>query len=475
MKQLLVFSLLFILTCGHAQAESHNEKIGREMHEQILQEMPIVQNKKLTDYVDQVGRKLLEASHIEKPQFTFTVIDDETINAFALPGGYIYVHRGLINYLNSEAQLAAVMAHEIAHVTENHHSRQQRASTTNAVVAGVLGILSGSSDVAEASGLWGQTMVSGYGRDMELEADKVGAEYLAAAGYDPQAVIEVISLLKDNERLEKKRAAESGKKVQTYHGLFATHPRNDTRLRQAVDEAEKRKDIEGVTNIQAFRLATDGMVWGKNYGEVTVPANIFQDEHFGYRFNIPEGWIFEDKGSAVIGEPKATEEKPIPEALVGAHLELTVLARTTESPDVYIKKRMKIPLLKKSEAFNPNRLAGYTGVIPAGGDQPEKRLVVLYYSRYAFVFKGNLTGKDVKEKDNAYLQISSTFRPVSKRALQARESQTINYVKATPNTTFAALANYLKLGKYGEEELRIINGYYPTGEPTPGQWIKIIR
>ena len=196
----------------HSLSKKQEAKIGKEQYDAILAEMPIYEEQKLVDYVTKVGERVARVSDRPNYEFTFTVIDSPDINAFATPGGYVYINRGLITYMTSEAQLAAVLAHEVAHVTANHAARQGRARTTNNIVAGVLGVLTGSGDVAEASSLWGQTVVSGYGREMELEADQIGARYLRDAGYPPQAMIEVISLLKDNEKLEKRRARETGKK-----------------------------------------------------------------------------------------------------------------------------------------------------------------------------------------------------------------------------------------------------------------------
>src|SRR5690606_19871498 len=100
---------------------------------------------------------------------------------------------------------------EIAHVTARHASRQQRAQTTSNVAAGLLAILSRSGEVGEATALWGAATVRGYGRDMELEADGIGAQTMAKAGYDSSAIIEVLSLLKDHERFEKQRARDAGR------------------------------------------------------------------------------------------------------------------------------------------------------------------------------------------------------------------------------------------------------------------------
>src|SRR5690606_845564 len=133
-RQLLLVSLLFASTASHALlmlSAAKEQEIGQEIHARILTEMALYEDPKVVDYVRQVGNKLVAHSDSPQTTFTFTVIDDPEINAFATPGGYIYIHRGLLGYLRSEAQLAAVLAHEIAHVTARHASRQQRAQTTS--------------------------------------------------------------------------------------------------------------------------------------------------------------------------------------------------------------------------------------------------------------------------------------------------------------------------------------------------------
>ncbi len=455
-----------LIVCGDVvSAETSEEKTGRELYEQILGQTAIYDDARLVSYVEQVGNQVVSVADTRGLKFTFTVIDDETINAFALPGGYIFVHRGLIAYLNSEAELASVLAHEVAHVTEKHHSRRNKAATGSQLLAGVLGVLTRSGDVAEATAIWGASAVSGFGREMELEADETGAEYLLAAGYEPQAMIDVISLLKDNERLQKKKDQERGRKTPNYHGLFATHPRNDKRLREIIGKIGQLPDAPSVeSNVMPFRIATEGMVWGRNYGSPTVPDNVYQDEKRAFRFNIPEGWSFEENSSGVVGQPDDG----------GAKITILVMARTLESPDVYIKNQLAIPLLKKSEPMNQNRLKGHTGLVP-GQEKPDMRLAVIYYGRNAYIFQGEfLNGAVTKKADSEILATARSFRPVSRAALSARKPRVIHYVKATSSTTFAKLAKHLKLGKFGEEELRIINNEYPVGEPDNGQWIKII-
>ena len=465
-KTIPLIGLLLATLAAPLWASEDPPESGREMHEQIVANTTVVEGE-LADYVNRVGQRIVRHSDRADEPFTFTVIDDPVINAFALPDGYVYVHRGLINYLNDEAQLAAVLAHEIGHVTAERHARRKRAQLGSTIVSGLLTVLTRSGDVGEASAMWGASIVSGYGRDMELEADEVGSRYLLQAGYDPQAMIEVISLLKDHERLEKKRALESGHEPQFYHGLFASHPRNDQRLREVVGKAgQLPPDADGERNVTAFRLATEGMIWGENFAARKLPENAYLDEDLGFMMYFPEGWTF-NTDTPVLSARNPSDS---------ARLNVTVKSRTRESPDRFIKHQLGIPLLKKSAALQQFRLRGHTGLIPGENGRPDQRLAVLYYGYRAFVFRGAVDDADnLESADSAFTTMIASFRPVSRSSLQPREPKTIHYVKATEHTTFARLAAYLKLGKWGEDELRIINNFYPVGEPKAGQWIKVIR
>ncbi|MAT50643.1 MAG: peptidase M48 [Porticoccaceae bacterium] len=457
---ILAFTLGSLLApFSMSMSESKEAAIGKEIYDKILAEMPIYNDDKLVTYVRRVGAKL--ASHSDEPDrnFTFTVIDSPDINAFATPGGYIYINRGLIGYLRSEAELAAVLAHEIAHVTANHSARQQRAQTTSNVAAGLLAILTGSGEVGEATALWGAATVRGYGRDMELEADAIGAKTMTRAGYNSSAIIDVLSLLKDHERFEKRRARESGREPKTYHGLFATHPRNDQRLAEIIDTTSK----SGERGTIPFRIATDGLIWGRNFSVPEKKPNRYYDDNRAFRFDYPQGWQTKSTGTGV--------SVTAPE---GAVLTLDIRQRTVQPPDQFIKNQLGIPFLRKNQGFVQHGMPAHTGLIPTEGS-PDQRLAVIYYERGAYVFQGqapkNARGHDL---DDTFLAIIRSFAPVAQR-LSGMEPQRIHYVKATARTTFAALARHLRLGKYGEEELRLINGYYPRGEPAEGDWIKIIR
>ena len=214
--------------------------MGAEGHKSIMKEKKRYNNANLQAYVNDIGQQLARQSHRSDIRYTFTVLDDPTVNAFALPGGYIYVTTGLMAYLNSEGELAGVLGHEIGHVTAKHGVKQQSAGAVGAILQSVLADQAGAT-AGKGFGQLGQALLSGYGRDHELQADKLGAEYLARVGYDPENMIEVVSVLKAQEEFDKYQANKEGRKVQSYHGVFSSHPDNDTRRKEVIRQANRFK------------------------------------------------------------------------------------------------------------------------------------------------------------------------------------------------------------------------------------------
>lgn len=452
---------------------------GRKIHEEYLKQFPVYEDPALNEYVNEIGQKMAKVSDRPDLEYVFTILDNPDINAFALPGGFIYINRGLITYLNNEAQLAAVLGHEIAHVTARHHVRRESALAGRNVGAVFAGVFTGSYTVASAVADWSNAAIAGYGRDMELEADGFGAQYLQKAGYSPDAMIDVLSLLKSHERFGKQRARESGRKVVSYHGVFASHPRSDQRLQQAV-AAAKDQSSSGVLNEERFREATEGLIWGQNHDRIAKAAaeaaenneekeNRYTHNRLGFSFLYPEDWQVSNEGSAIIA--KADDQS--------ASLTLTV-ARIDPKANFenLLRDHYKVDFLKRSEALSQHGLVGHTG-IKVAPPAHESRVALLVHANRAYWLQGEVLQADQEtDYDQLFMATIRSFEPVRPKApaaQKAKHSQTIHYVVANENTTFARLATDLKLGQYGEQYLRLINSYYPRGEPYPGEIIKIIQ
>ena len=432
-----------------------------EEHQKLIDNIGIYDDPDLDAYVRQVGERLLQKSGITKPIFSFTLLDSPDINAFALPGGLIYVNRGLLAYLDTEAELAGVLAHEIGHITERHHSRRKTASFTSKVAAVSTYILTGSGDIYDAASMYGAEIISGFGRDMELEADSAGAEYLHQTGYNVDSMLSVIGVLKDQEQYRRVQARASGKPSGTYHGLYASHPRNDLRLRTVIRAASELDIDEMPDNPELpgeYRRQTEGMVYGASAAAQNEPDRFYHNK-LNFTFAHPPGWKIKQSSRAII----ATS--------VGGTETLTIsLARINPTQDA------EASLIANAqgdvtdfEILEQYGLAGSTALASSGGQSV--RLAVIDHS-YRFLFEGE--APDLGAADAGFRTIIDSFRPLTAKERVTGTSHTLHYIQVPRGATFASLASSVKLPD-AENQLRLINGYYPSGEPRTGDWVKVIR
>lgn len=451
-------------------SENRELEIGEEEHEKIIASAQVVEDEDLNAYVQKIGERLAAASHRPDLEYTFTIIDSPEINAFALPGGYVYVNRGLLLYLNSEDQLAAVMAHEIGHVTARHAVQQQargRLGNAAATVGGVVAaVATGSgyigSELAQIGSIWAAAGASGFGREHELEADTLGSEYLAKAGYDPEAMIEVLTVLKNQEDFNVRVA----QRQPSYHGLFTTHPRNDVRLQQAVANSGELEGSEIQESDPAvFRQEMDGLP----YGETRAPSsdrNRYYQDLLSYTVVFPNEWQ--------IQETPTTVTATAPDSVANINISVQRL-QTYKEPRLFIRENLGITDLQQSESLSQYRLSGYTG-IHQNEEGKQERVSVLYLGPRAFVLRGEVNGaEDPEEMDDLLLASMRTFRAIQMNERASASSLRIRYVQVANGFSWAALAARSPIQQYPEETLRLLNGYYPYGDPAPGEWIKILQ
>lgn len=448
-------------------------EIGRKMHPQILREYGRYEDDVLQAYVGELGQRIVARSHRPDLAFTFTVLDSEEVNAFALPGGYVYITRGIMAYLNTEAQLAAVLGHEVGHVTARHAVRQQSGAAAAGVGATLIGILTGSGDLASLANLAGTALVRGYGRDMELEADQIGAEYLARLGHAPEAMIDVVRLLKNQEMLELQLARQEGREPRVYHGVFSTHPDNDTRLREVVAAAGKA--ATGAAPLpegrQSYLKRIEGLPIGPSREQGVVRGSRFYHGTLGMTLAFPSGWAVQNLPTKVVATSPQKD----------AFLQLTAVPPppNTQPRELLARSLPGVPL-SDGTALEVNGLDGYTAIardvaLPWGNRGPARGAVV-YYNGLAYVFTGGTRlNAAFAASDPLFLSSIKTFRRMRDNELRLAEPSRIRLVEAGPGTRIAALAATSPIEKYPAERLRLLNDLYPDKEPAPGQWLKVVE
>ncbi len=457
---------------------------GREAHQQILQEYGVVQDPRLQAYVNDLGQRLAAQSHRADLKWTFTVLDSPEVNAFALPGGYVYVTRGIMAYLDSEAELAGVVGHEIGHVTARHGAqratRQQRAGL-GVLAASVLGAVLGVGDVAsQVSQAAALGYVARYSREQELQADQLGAEYLARNRYDPRNMVDAINVLKSQEQFAADNARAAGQAAPGAPNWLASHPSNDQRLAELRAIADRLRQQGGGTwsddRRAAYLQAVDGMAFGESAAQGFTRGRQFVHPDLGIALTAPEGWRIRNAADAVTMVSPAGDAALImrmaPAAAGSTHDEIIRNAikpvdgrATRRSINGFEATQFEGTTRDEQGQVRPVRLTLVTG--------PGGRIYALQpAARDASAMQRNA---------GAIAQAEASFRPLqaADRAMaQPWRVRTVPF----PRGGFAELARTSPLAveslAYAEAQLRLMNAAYgPSGstrEPAVGQPVKIV-
>ncbi len=297
-----------------------------------------------------------------------------------------------------------------------------------------------------------------------MEADSLGAEYLLRAGYDPNAMIDVVSVLKNQEDFNRRVQGNRG----TYHGVFATHPRNDTRLQQAIASVGDLQEAE-VTLIDnsEFRAHIDGLILGEsNAARQNDTRNRYYQTLLGYTLVFPDDWsVSETTTTATAANPEAGKMR----------VEVQRIQQNIE-PRVFIREVLGITDLQKSEPLEQYRLIGHTGVATNPDTGNPERVAVIYFGPRAFILRGEITDASaVDQVDDQLLASIRTFRPIQRGEAGGSREPRIRYVQASEHFDFAIVAQNSPIAEHPEQMLRLLNGYYPTGSPRAGDWVKLVE
>ncbi len=487
----LILAPLLLTGCGSAivnpvtgqsersvMSEADEIAAGQKAHSQVLQEYGVVKNTRLQAYVNDLGQRLARQSHRSQLQWHFTLLDSPEINAFALPGGYVYVTRGIMAYMENEADLAGVMGHEIGHVTARHGAqratREQNAGL-GVLAASVLGAVLESQGIAGAGQVASQVSqtaaagyIATYGRDQELQADSLGAEYLSRSNFDPRNMVSVISVLKNQERFAADQARAEGRAAPAQNSWLASHPSNDQRLQTITQLAAQYKGNYSDDGRDRYLQAINGMNFGDGADQGVTRGRNFYHEPLGLAITAPAGWKIQNSAEQL------TLVNP---ALDAALVMKTVPSQAGKTHEEIIRSLLK-PSDGRSERLTINGFAA-THFVGARNDAQGKAQAVevtvvsgpanaIYLLAYA-------------SKDAAALQrargplqeAQASFRPITAADRAAAKPWIVKTV-AYPRGGFAEMARTSPLGG-AEQQLRLINGYYGGGEPKPGQLVKVIE
>ncbi len=454
-------------------------EIGREQHEKVLAEFGgPYEDAKLQQYVTHVGDRLKNLTPLKDQKFTFTVLNSDVVNAFALPGGYVYVSRGLLALARDEAELAGVLGHEIGHVVARHTTQRYDRNVLGqigAVGAKILGGLAGgyfggdvgarlgSQVLGQVGALGAQAYVQGFSREQEYEADELGIAYLRTAGYEPRAMASFLGQLAANDQLE---ARLTGRKESTPSWL-RSHPRTADRLTRASEGAAEDSPSAREQGRERFFAAIDGMVYGDDPAQGFIRGRTFEHPELGFRFTAPPGFTLRNTPTAVLGTDRQ-----------GRVMNFDMgQGRSDDPATAQTREWAQEPRVGDVQSVQAGSLPAAAGTAQVQINKtPTEALLVAIEGEgrqfYRFVFADT---KGLDRSDVADFEASA----VSFQRLAKDEAATIRPLRVDIHTirageTQESVARLMEVEQLPLDTFRILNGLEPGQPLEAGQAVKII-
>ena len=355
------------------------------------------QDPQLLQYVTELGEKLAIISHRKELIYHFTVLDSPQVNAFAIPGGYVYVTRGMLAYLGSEAELAGVLGHELGHITARHGVKQYSKNQVTSILTTVFSIIVGNRQISNLSQLATQAILRGFGREAELEADRIGADYIAKVGYDPEALQNVIGVLKNQEEFDKILAEEENREPYWTGASFSGMPDNDKRLKEVISAAKKNINKKKLgNNKKKYLNIIAGMPFGPGEGQGSSRGSNFYHRDLNFIVEFPKGWKIENLQNSILATSKNREEV----------IEVTMRDLNRKISAEELIKRLYGESYENGQEINKYEYKGYAATVKIDtsfGKSRKCRVAILYKNKKeAFHILATCKNKKDYEK-NQYL------------------------------------------------------------------------
>lgn len=458
------------------------QKIGDDNHPKIVNKYGgVYQNARLAAYVNELGTKLAAVSEQPNEKWTFTVLDSPTVNAFALPGGYVYITRGLAALANSEAELAGVIGHEIGHVTAGHSSlRQNRGAVASGVLLGaqILGAIAGiDPNILRAGAQIGQVVAGGvlanYSRSDELDADNLGIRYIGKAGYDPYAQADFLESMAASAGLDAKMRGKSYNPNAT--DFFASHPATGPRTRQAIDAARAsgaQIPVGASRNRDRFLQIIEGVSFGDSEEQGFVKGNSFSHPQLRFAFSAPAGFTITNSASNVTAAGP-NNARFIMDGGKNPTGRLTDYIVRTWVPG--IGKSYRVGRARDLRPRSINGLEAASAIVPVQVENRTFDALLVAIRLDGALYR--LTGLSPQGSGllPTMAQASETFRKLTTAEANKLRSARIDVVTVRRGDTVAKLAARMNVPEFKEERFRVLNGLKPGQQVRRGQKVKLIR
>lgn len=441
--------------------------LGRQEHPKLVKQFGgEYDDPRLQRYVEQIGFKAAQYTEYQFP-YKFTIVNSPIVNAFALPGGFVYLSRGLLSLASNEAEVAGVLAHELGHVNARHSAERISQSQLAQLGIGVLGLALGNSAVTNTLGQVAGLAIQSHSRDQELEADTLGIRYMSRAGYDPDGSVSFLATLREHSMLEAEMNGLAPGSVDEFN-IMATHPRTIERVRLAQQQAAGVSVQNAVIGRDPHLNAINGMLYGDAPEQGIVDGNTFIHGPLRFEFTVPDDFLLRNSPTRVA----ATHQD-------GAII-LFDMAKTERNRSMlsYIRN-VWAPQARFSDAetLRVNGADAATAFTQGNGNggQVDIRPVAIRGDgedvfRFLFVSPSGSSSRF----SEGFRRTTYSFRRLSASEAASVRGRRLIVARTQPGDSAEALAQTMPFGNFNERAFRVLNDLGPNDALSPGQLIKIV-
>jgi predicted Zn-dependent protease len=439
-------------------------------HQRILTAYGGIYNDpKLQGLIEQTVERLVTASERPDLHYKVTILNSQSINAFALPSGQLYVTRGLIALANDESELASVLAHEMGHVIARHAAIREEQAKQAALVGRVVSDVITDPEVGAMALAKSKLALASFSRAQEFEADAIGIGIAARAGYDPYGAVRFLTSMEHNAEL-KPRQNGSGPIDPRAPDFLSSHPATPERITNAIANA-RQYPAQGTTTSstpgagakQAYLTGIDGIVFGEDPSEGFVRGRRFLHPRLGFTFTAPEGFTLDNTAQAVLGVKQGG----------GEALRLDVVRVPAEQT---LAEYLTSGWIENIDAASVEDVTinGFPAATAAAkGDQWDFRLYAIRFGSdvYRFIFAAKHRTPDT---DRIFRDSVGTFRRMSLAEIEDARPLRLQIITVGPNDTAEKLATRMAVADRPLERFRVLNGLEPGERLKSGSEVKIV-